>query len=89
MTNDKNDKILITNRFFMCVDLLKDSGRMPGGLKEFCERHEVNRSALSIVRYNPETASLKVEYVKWLCDDYNVNVNYIMFGRGKVINPSK
>lgn len=84
-----NDGILITNRFFTAIDLLKDSGRMQGGLKEFCEKHEVNRSWLSMVRNNAEKSPLRAEIVKWLCDDYGVSADYILFGKGRILKTAK
>ena len=81
-----NDGMMITNRFFVCIDLLKDTGRMEGGLKEFCDRHQINRSHLSYKRSNVEHTALKPEVIKWLCEDYDVNINYIMFNKGKILN---
>lgn len=80
-----NDGILITNRFFMAVDLLKDNGRMQGGLKEFCERHDINRSWLSFVKNNAKKSPLRAEIIKWLCDDYGVSVDYLLWGKGSIL----
>ena len=79
-----NDGVLITNRFFLCIDLLKDSGRM-SSIADFAETHGINRSRLTLMRNNPEHVLLKPEVIKWLCEDYGVYVEYIIFGKGKIL----
>lgn len=80
------DNVLITQRFFFCVDLLKDNGRLEGGLRGFTQRHGIPYTHLQRIRANAETAVLKPACIKWLCEDYGINVNYIMFGKGKIFN---
>lgn len=82
----KDDGVKIIERFFTCIDTLKDRQRMPGGLKAFCEKHGINRSWLSYMRTNAQNSSLKAEFVKWLADDYNANATFILFGTGDVLN---
>lgn len=85
-----NDGIMITNRFFTCVDLLSDAGRMPGGISAFCSNHpSINRSKLSFARNNPERVWLKPETIKFLCEDYGVSAEYILFGKGKILQQKK
>lgn len=74
----------ITKRFFVAVDSLKDSGRFEGGLKAFCERHNLNRTYLSSARNNP-SIGIRPETIAALCNDYKeVSLDYIMLGTGTV-----
>ena len=80
-----NDGVMINNRFFLVTDVLKDMGRMEGGLRAFCERHQINRSMLSQTRANADKTVLKPDIIKWLCEDYGANIEFIMFGKGKML----
>ena len=77
--------IAISKRFFMAVDTLKLQGKLHG-LLVFTNKHNINRWNLYTVKNNPEKATLKPEYIYYLCSDYNVSLEWIFYGTGDFYN---
>lgn len=75
--------VAITKRFFQALDLLKESKRIRG-IQTFTREHDINRWNLITVRDNPEISVLKPEWIHFLCKDYNISTDWIIFGKGNM-----
>lgn len=80
--------ISIQSRFFQALELLIENGKIPGGLKEFCIKNNLNRPKYSTLRAldgNTTDASLyKVIDIDALAAlaDYGVSPDWLLSGRG-------
>ena len=79
--NITNDGISITNRFFQAIDILKCDRKLRG-LGTFARAHFLNRWNLITLRDQPDSRYLQPEWIAWLCKDYNVSSEWILFGTG-------
>ena len=75
--------IAITKRFFLALDLLKESKQIRG-IQTFTREHEINRWNLITVKNNPHISILKPEWIYFLCKDYNISTDWIIFGKGNM-----
>ncbi|MCM1354720.1 MAG: hypothetical protein NC229_08680 [Bacteroides sp.] len=80
--NITQDGISITNRFFQAIDILKIEKRMRG-LQTFTRNHNLNRWNMVTLRDNPSSRYLQAEWIAWLCSDYNISPDWILFGVGQ------
>lgn len=81
--NISNDGIDITNRFFYAIDMLKKF-KVIRGLQTFTRAHNIHYGNIAVVKKEPGKRIVKPEWIKWLCEDYDVSIDYIMFGKGHV-----
>lgn len=77
--------ININKRFFEAIGILKASGVIRG-LQTFTRRHNINRWNIVTVRNNPGNSFLKPEWIYFLCQDYNISLEWIFYGTGSFYN---
>lgn len=70
----------INKRFFLVIDYLVDLKEIRG-LYTFTKRHNLNYWNLYTVKKEPERRVLKVEYIAFLAKDFNISLDFIMFGK--------
>lgn len=80
MTNEA-----ITQRFFEAIEYLK-ANKVIRGLNTFTERYDINRRNLIIARNDPTRQIVKMSYLAYLVSDYHINPNWLLTGRGKIVN---
>ena len=73
--------VAITNRFFQAINTLIEERRMRG-LNTFTEAHGLNRWNIITVREDPSGRYLQPEWIAWLCHDYNISPEWVLFGTG-------
>lgn len=78
-----NEGVQITQRFFKVIDLLIHNNTIRG-LQTFTEIYNINRWNLITVRNNPTTRVIKPEWIYYLCKEYNISTDYIIFGKGPI-----
>ena len=71
----------INKRFFLVIDYLIDIKEIRG-LNTFTKKHNLNYWNLYTVKKEPERRVLKVEYIAFLAKDFNISLEYILFGDG-------
>lgn len=71
----------ITKRFFQAIDMLKAQKQIRG-LQTFTKQYGLNRWNLNMVKWEPEQRVLKPELIAYLCKDYGVSPEWILFGKG-------
>lgn len=69
----------INKRFFLAIDYLVDIKEIRG-LNTFAKKHNLNYWNLCTVKNEPERRVLKVEYIAYLAKDFNISLEYILFG---------
>lgn len=81
---EKDNLILsgIRSRFFLVLDELKTLGII-GGTKGFAERCGVDRSNI-VRRKNSDYGTIPVEWLVMLAQNYSVNTDYLLLGKGKM-----
>ena len=79
--NITQDGINITSRFFQAIEILRSEKRIRG-LKTFTERHGLNRWNMTTLRDDPSGRYLQPEWIAWLCKDYNISLEWIIYGTG-------
>lgn len=77
----------ITKRFFLAIDTLRMQKKIHSIL-QFTKKYNINRWNLYTIKDNPDVAALKVEYIYYLCRDYNVSLDWIFYGTGDFYNIS-
>ena len=83
--NTTSDGIAITNRFFQAIEMLRLGGYLRG-LKTFTDKHNLNRWNMVTLRDAPASSYLQPEWIAWLSKDYNISLEWIMFGTGEFFN---
>lgn len=73
----------VTKRFFQAIDMLKSQKKIRG-LQTFTREYDINRWNMNTVKFNPELYSLKVEYIVFLCRDFNISPEWVLLGRGNM-----
>jgi hypothetical protein len=74
----------ITKRFFIAIDYLI-AKREIRGLNTFANMHNLNYWNLYTLRKEPERRVLKVDYIAFLAKDFNISLEYLIFGVGSII----
>nr|DAI47225.1 MAG TPA: hypothetical protein [Caudoviricetes sp.]DAR63501.1 MAG TPA: hypothetical protein [Caudoviricetes sp.]DAX37892.1 MAG TPA: hypothetical protein [Caudoviricetes sp.] len=69
----------INKRFFLVIDYLVKK-KIIRGLNTFTKMHNINYWNLCTVKNEPERRVLKVEYIAYLAKDFNISLEYILFG---------
>lgn len=87
--------IKIQRRFFEALDYGIESGKIKGGLKGFCEEHELNRVKYCNIKLEldkPLSERKQTNYkiidldaLAHICNDCKVSPEWLLFGRGKMI----
>lgn len=80
--NITKDGIAITNRFFQAIEILKSEKRIRG-LQTFTRNHNLNRWNMVTLRNDPSSRYLQAEWIAWLCSDYNLSPDWILYGTGQ------
>lgn len=71
----------INKRFFLAIDYLVKK-KIIRGLNTFAKMHNINYWNLCTVKNEPGRRVLKVEYIAFLAKDFNISLEYILFGEG-------
>ena len=79
------DGLNITSRFFEAIELLVSHKKLRG-LQTFTRAHNLNYWNVMSIRNHPDKHGLKPEYIMWLCQDYNVSLDWIFYGTGFFFN---
>lgn len=79
MRLNSSDATEINKRFFLAIDYLVDIKEIRG-LNTFTKMHNINYWNLCTVKKEPERRVLKVEYIAYLAKDFNISLEYILFG---------
>jgi len=94
MQKQQSEILAIQLRFFEALDIVIETGQC-GGLKTFCDKHNLNRVRYSYVRTNirntGEDRMIKYKIIDlvaltYLCQDYNVSADWLLLGKGKMFN---
>lgn len=80
--------VAITKRFFLTLDTLITKRKLRG-MKTFTDKYNINYWNLSSLKKEPERRILKVEWLAHLVNDYEVNANWLLCGRGNMFTSSK
>lgn len=92
LKNIRPELITIQHRFFQALDMAIDMGKTKG-LQTFCNEHGLNRVKYSNIRTelrNPEKAKptnykiIDPDAMAYLCKDFGVNPQWLLFGKGKM-----
>lgn len=78
----------VTKRFFTALEYLKQR-RIIHGLKTFTDKYNLNYWNITTLKNEPEKRFLKIDYIIYLCRDYGINADWILFGRGEMFNNDK
>lgn len=86
--------IEIQKRFFEALDIAIESGALPGGLKEFCNDHGLNRVKYSSIKNDLKRKEeevkphsykvIDIDALAHICRDFGVSPEWLLFGRGKM-----
>mgnify|MGYP007101837716 CR=1 FL=1 len=79
--NITQDGINITNRFFQAIAILRSEKKLRG-LKTFTDKHNLNRWNMVTLRDDPSSRYLQPEWIAWLCTDYHISPDWILYGTG-------
>ena len=71
--------IEITNRFFQAIDILKQQGKIRS-LRQITEKYGLNYGNTHSLKTHPETYVLKPELIAYLCLDFEISSEWMMFG---------
>lgn len=74
----------INKRFFLAIDYLVDIKKIRG-LNTFAKIHNLNYWNLYTIKKEPERRVLKVEYIAFLAKDFNISLEFILFGKQPII----
>lgn len=74
----------INKRFFLAIDYLVEIKKIRG-LNTFAKIHNLNYWNLYTVKKEPERRVLKVEYIAFLAKDFNISLEFILFGKQPII----
>ncbi len=80
--NDPKTQEIIT-RYFQVVRELKKSGRMKF-IKGMCANNGIDYKTFQLSMKNPASQRFQISWIVYLCKDYGVSHEYILFGKGDV-----
>lgn len=83
MRKNTPEAIAITKRFFFAIDFLIVKRELRG-LNSFAQKYDINYWNLCTLRKEPERRVLKVEYIAYIVKDFNISVDYLLFGVGSI-----
>lgn len=80
----------IQKRFFDAIDALIATSEL-SGLKEFCEKHSLNRTKYSLLKNgcasnedNNTYRTIDIDALSYLCTDFGVSAQWLLTGAGKM-----
>lgn len=73
----------ITCRFFLAIDTMISQGKIKS-LRQITEKYGLNYGNTYTIKKHPDTYILKPEIIANLCSDFNVSVEWIILGKGKM-----
>lgn len=83
--NISKEGILITQRFFEALDMIKAQGKIRG-LQTFTRQYSINRWNIITVKENPDKSVLKPEYLTYLVRDFGVSAEWLLVGKGRMFD---
>lgn len=93
--NINPEVVEIQNRFFEALNLAIELGRFTG-LRDFCDKHKLNRIKYSRIRNSigkpieeMTYKSIDVDALSAICEDFNVSPEWLLLGRGKMLKSDK
>jgi hypothetical protein len=75
------DSVRVVSRFFVALQLLKDSGAIRGK-KTFTDRYGINRWNLNTCEKEPSRDIFQVSWLTYLVRDYDVSPRWLLTGEG-------
>lgn len=82
------DSQAIVRRFFLALDTLKDTKQIHG-ISNFTDEHGINRRNFYQLRKDPARNIFQVCWLKYIAEDYGVNVMWLLTGRGSIFAANK
>jgi hypothetical protein len=83
MYKNNLDGVEITKRFFIAIDVLR-ANKVIRGLKTFTRKYNINYGNMNTIKNHSKDRILKPEYIAYLCKEYGINSNWILFGEGNI-----
>lgn len=74
--------IEITRRFAEAFECVRKA-RGHGAIKEFCDKHGINRNQFMQTLKHPDERVLQPYWIAALCRDYAISEKWILFGNGE------
>lgn len=84
MLNVSKDAIVITKRFFVALDLLREQKKIRG-VKTFTNKYNLNYWNMATLKKEPHKRILKPEYIMYLVRDFSVSPMWLLLGEGEPI----
>ena len=75
----------IVNRFFACLDRLKEENYIRG-FQTFTRKYNINKRNFYTIRKNPSSGMFEVGWLQYLVLDYGVSPTWLLTGRGVMFN---
>lgn len=83
MLNLSDEAILVTKRFFYVLDILIAQKKI-NSLNAFANEYNINYWNLYTLKKEPERRLLKIDFIIYLVQDYNVSPMYLLTGVGSI-----
>lgn len=87
--------IEIQNRFFLALEMAISLGKY-GGLKPFCDEHNLNRVKYSRIKNaldkplnESQYKMIDIDALAAICTDFGVSPEWLLLGRGKMLKTDK
>lgn len=84
MRQNSHEATAITKRFFLAIDYLIVQRKLRG-LNTFAQKYNINYWNLYTLRKEPDRRVLKVEYIAYIVNDFNISADYLLFGIGNIM----
>lgn len=79
-----NVSVVIVNRFFFALRLLIQTKKIRG-IQTFTNAYNIDRRNFLFVEKNPQSKQFEVEWLSYICRDYNVSPNWLLLGKGEML----
>lgn len=79
-----NVSVVIVNRFFFALRLLIQTKKIRG-VQTFTNAYGIDRRNFLYVEKNPSSKQFEVEWLCYICRDYNVSADWLLLGKGEMI----
>lgn len=81
----------IQTRFFDALSMLMSSEELKGGMREFCNRYNLNRTKYAMLKNGSTTSDRQATYrtididaLSYLCTDFNISAKWLLTGVGNM-----